>query len=182
MFGLPGVESGSGCSFSITVLPSDHVQFRAPDTEAFSEPGSSAGCSFTSAGIVVESNGPGAIDVLRSAAPAQGARIVENTLVGNGTGVSVLGGVDVEVARNVIEGGRVAIGMTGTPVPSAVVAVTDNTLTGYSEAGLKWDLIGVGICFSRNVDPSRRKREPVTNPPLLQTLFPCVREPGLGSL
>jgi hypothetical protein len=55
----------------------------------------------------------------------------------------------------------------------ATARVIDNLVTGYLVAGLRWDLLGVDVCFGGNSDRSKASGDPVSDPPLLQTLFGC---------
>jgi plastocyanin len=124
-------------------------------------------------GIRVETRLPETFEVTRTAAPSRGATIAGNLIEDNANGIDVRGGWNVEVSGNDVRGGDVGVALTGQPAPLATARVTGNLLTGYREAGLRWDLLGVDVCFTGNRDQSTASGDPVTDPPLLQTLFAC---------
>jgi plastocyanin len=128
--------------------------------------------SCTPCGIAVErvrverSNAGVAID------QTTGVVLRDLTLVDNATGISIANSQGVDVTGSVVSGGAVSIKVSTISVPGLDVRVRDNTVTGYSDSGLWWDLLGHRVCFSGNVDPALPDG-PRSTPPLLQTLFRC---------
>jgi plastocyanin len=104
---------------------------------------------------------------------ATGVVVRDMTLIDDDVGVSVTSASGVDVTGLHVSGGSEAIKVATSAVPSMNVRVFGNEVTGYSQAGLAWDLLGARVCFSGNTDPAAASGDPTTSPPLLQTLFPC---------
>jgi plastocyanin len=103
---------------------------------------------------------------------AMGVAVRAVTLVDNDDGVMVLNSQAVDVSELSVTGGALSIVVNHDLGPTTNVRVFNNTVTGYGQAGLAWDLVGARVCFSNNVDPAT-PGGPKSNPPMLQTLFPC---------
>lgn len=95
------------------------------------------------------------------------------TLLDNDVGLDVQGSQAVDVTGLTVRGGTTAVNVRHSFNPSYEVHVVDNDVSGYSQAGISWDLVGARVCFARNVDPSSPAGA-TTVPPLLQTLAPCA--------
>jgi plastocyanin len=104
---------------------------------------------------------------------ATGVVVRDMTLIDDDVGVSVTSASGVDVTGLHVSGGSEAIKVASSALPSMNVRVFGNQVTGYSQAGLAWDLLGVRVCFSGNTDPASAGGDTTTSPPLLQTLFPC---------
>lgn len=96
------------------------------------------------------------------------------TASGNAVGVSVGASQGIDVEQSTISGGNTGIRVSAGILPPVGVRIRDNTVTGYRTNGLEWDLVGVRVCFSGNTDPAQPDGVPASQPPLLQTLFPCA--------
>lgn len=115
-----------------------------------------------------------ASDATRPAAPHRGVDVVGVTVEGSaGAGISVNGGWSDRVLDSSVTGGRVGVEVTGVPIPSNVVRVAGNRITGVDGPALHWDLVGVEVCFAGNVDPARPNEPPSSEPPALETLAAC---------
>lgn len=93
------------------------------------------------------------------------------TLTGDGVGVAVNDSQGVDVVGMAITGAATGVKLTSHSAPNLDVRVLDSSIAA-SGADLSWDLLGLRVCFSGNVDPAM-PNGPTSSPPLAQTLFPC---------
>ena len=160
--GSSGIETGGGTPVTITRFHVAGVQGSGV---------SILGCNPCSALV-----GPGRVEHSRwgvGVNNVSGVVVRDIELTDNDVGLDVESGTAIDVTDVVVRGGSRSLSVRSTTTPSLNVRILDNEVSGYSDVGLAWDLFGLGVCFSGNVDPTSPTGEPTSMPPLLQRLFPC---------
>ena len=85
-----------------------------------------------------------------------------------GAGIWIDGGAFDVIERNDLAGHSFGVVLTG---PSASSRVTDNVVSGSTDADVAWDGLGTDVCFARNL--ARDGTSATSMPPGAETIYAC---------